>query len=106
LLGDITGSVVVIQRPIGFQYVWVWISIAHTCIRIHLTISTFGSELRKFLFALGIPKPNYSEIGTVRVSVFCEYENFERSETNYWSCFCKISMLCVYCFLKTHVKLF
>ena len=96
----------VIQRPIGFQYVLVWISTAHTCIRTHLTISTFGSELRKFLFALGIPKPNYSETETVRVSVFCESENFDRSETTHWLCVCKINMFCVNCFLKKQANLF
>ena len=82
LLGDKTGSVVVMQRPIVFQCVWVWIWTAHACKRIQLTIRTLDSELRKFLFALGIPKRNYYEIGTVTVSVFCESEHFDRSATS------------------------
>jgi hypothetical protein len=106
LLGDKTGSVVVMQRSIMFQSVWVWISTTHACIRIQLTIRTLSSQLRKFLFALGIPKLKYCEIRAVTVRVFCESEHFDRSETSHWSCVRKINTYCVIGFLKSKVKLF
>ena len=67
LLGDKMGSILVLQRPILFQYTWVWIWTANACISMHLTIRTLDSELRKFLFALGIPKRSYYEVEAVTV---------------------------------------
>jgi len=105
LLGDKTGSVVVRLRSILFQYVWGCISTAHACIHLQFFIRTLDSVLRKFLWALGIPKRNFCHLGSVAVSVLCESEIFDRSETSHCPCVCKINMLCIIGFLKKEVKL-